>query len=78
MIVHFKKCSIAVLREMIESFYDKKIESDIWLDLSLNEKWTPAEINQILFRNFKDSETSLKEIVSLSRDDLYGFELKPE
>lgn len=73
MIIHFKKCSVEILREMIESFYDTKIELS---DDSLNEKWSPAEVNQILFRNFKDKEKAITELKTLTSTDLYGFTLE--
>ena len=75
MIVRFKKCSCAILREMIESFYDTPIDSELFTDETMNEKWSPAEVNQILFRNFTDHATALSELKSLTRNDLYGFEL---
>ncbi len=77
MILHFKKCSRAILREMVESFYDHPIESTCWDDAAMDEKWTPAEVNQILFRNFKDSDKALRELHTFAPSDLYGFELMP-
>jgi hypothetical protein len=56
---------------MIESFYDTKLHQD--LDLTLNEKWSPAEVNQILFRNFKDMSNAVFELSSLTPNVLYGF-----
>jgi hypothetical protein len=71
MIVHFKKCSRQVLGEMICSFYEK----DVTLpdDVGLDFKWTPAEVNQILFRNFHDAEAAIRELQSMTSQDLYGF-----
>ena len=71
MIVNFKKCSLDILREMARSFY----ETDIVIpdDPSLSYKWTPAEVNQILFRNFENSEEAIRELTSLTKTDLYGF-----
>jgi len=74
MIIHFKKCSPKILREMVKSFYDEEINVDFE---SLNEKWTPAEVNQILFRNFKDSSKAIIELCELTPNDLYGFILEP-
>ena len=71
MIVNFKNCSRAVLQEMIDSFYDRSCP--LPEEESLEGKWTPAEVNQILFRNFEDPESAVSELVSLSRQDLYGF-----
>jgi hypothetical protein len=71
LIVNFKKCSQSILQEMIQSFY----ENDYTLppDASLDYKWTPAEVNQILFRNFENPEQAVHELSTLTRDDLYGF-----
>lgn len=73
MIVHFKKCNRAVLREMINSFYD--MESSKEMDESMDYKWSPAEVNQILFRNFANPENAITELETLSPADLYGFDI---
>ena len=62
MIVNFKKCSLAVLEEMVCSFYDAEIAVT---DESLNYKWSPAEVNQILFRNFGDPKAGVAELLHL-------------
>ncbi len=72
MIVHFKKCNREILREMVNSFYD--VEFQDWTTDELNYKWTPAEVNQILFRNFDKPEEAIKELLNLVPKDLYGFE----
>lgn len=59
MIVNFKKCNLAVLQEMVRSFYDSDTVVD---DESLNYKWSPAEVNQILFRNFGDVAAGMAEL----------------
>ena len=71
MIVHFQKCTLAVLNEMVSSFYDKEVALT---DVNLDGKWTPAEVNQILFRNFEDPDAGIKELVELATQDLYGFQ----
>ena len=50
LIVNFKTCNLEVLNEMIEAFYDKVF------------KWSPAEVNQILFRNFNNPEQAIQEL----------------
>lgn len=72
MIINFKKCNRAVIQEMVSSFYDKEFED--WTDDSLNYKWSPAEVNQILFRNFDKPEDAIAELIKLTSKDLYGFE----
>lgn len=71
MIVHFQKCTLDVVNEMVNSFYDKDVALT---DANLDGKWTPAEVNQILFRNFEDSDAGIKELVELATKDLYGFQ----
>jgi len=71
MIVHFQKCTLAVLNEMVNSFYDKQV---VLTDTNLDGKWTPAEVNQILFRNFEDPDAGIRELVELATKDLYGFQ----
>jgi ATPase family associated with various cellular activities (AAA) len=63
MIVNFKKCSVAIVQEMVRSFYDSETVVD---DMSLNYKWSPAEVNQILFRNFGNVEAGVAELIRLS------------
>jgi hypothetical protein len=57
---------------MVDAFYDRDVPLPD--DESLEGKWTPAEVNQILFRNFEEPETAVRELVSLTRQDLYGFQ----
>ena len=71
MILPFKKCNRAILREMASAFYEREIV--IPDEETLEYKWTPAEVNQILFRNFTDPETAVKELLTLTRETLDGF-----
>jgi hypothetical protein len=71
MIVKFKHCNRAVIREMLDSFYDKPVE--LPEDASLDYKWSPAEVNQILFRNFNQPDAAVQELLTLTREDLCGF-----
>jgi hypothetical protein len=68
MIVHFKKCSRTVLKEMIEGFYDitDGVSHPLFDDVKMDEKWSPAEVNQILFRNFESPQQAMDELHSLS------------
>jgi hypothetical protein len=71
MIVHFKKCNSAILNEMVTGFYDKEVSGLACEDY----KWSPAEVNQILFRNFDTPENAVRELNELQPKDLYGFDL---
>ena len=72
MIVQFRKCNRAILREMVDSFYDRTFED--WTSAQLEYLWTPAEVNQILFRNFDKPDDAIKELQTLTPRDLYGFD----
>ena len=76
MIVNFQRCSMNVLKDMVCGFYDIEVpEHRIWsADVELG--WTPAEVNQILFRNFDSPESALDELATLSPKDLYGFQIE--
>ena len=56
---------------MVTSFYDRTIDGINCEDY----KWSPAEVNQILFRNFENPENAVKELNELHPKDLYGFDL---
>jgi chromosomal replication initiation ATPase DnaA len=70
MIIHFKKCSTEILQEMIAAFYDTEVE-DLTGFPNLNNRWTPAEVNQILFRNFDSSTEAIADLIrSAALDDI--------
>jgi hypothetical protein len=71
MIVHFKKCNSDIQSEIVTNFYDRVIEGLACEDY----KWSPAEVNQILFRNFDTPENAVRELNELQPKDLYGFDL---
>jgi hypothetical protein len=76
MIVHFHKCSVKVLQDMVRGFYDEDPPEAhrLWTMEDIDQKWSPAEVNQILFRNFDTPENALEELATLKPTDLYGFQ----
>jgi hypothetical protein len=72
MIVNFRKCNRHILQHMVNSFYDQTFED--WTNDTLDYKWSPAEVNQILFRNFKDSSAGIEELKTLTPHELYGIQ----
>jgi hypothetical protein len=62
LIVNFKKCSVPIMQEMVNAFYDR---TDLIVPslTGLHEKWSPAEVNQILFRNFDTPENAIVELL---------------
>jgi SpoVK/Ycf46/Vps4 family AAA+-type ATPase len=71
MIVNFKKCSRSIVQEMADSFFEAQVA--LPEDADLDGKWSPAEVNQILFRNFGNSEQAVRDLVEMTQADLYGF-----
>jgi SpoVK/Ycf46/Vps4 family AAA+-type ATPase len=76
MIINFKKCSLDIVKKMTNSFYDTSFTDEF--DKMLDYKWSPAEINQILFRNIKNPKLAIKEMTTLTTNDLYGFDITRE
>lgn len=72
MIIHFKKCNREILNEMLLNFYDE--QHTLPDDPTLDYKWSPAEVNQILFRNFDKPDEAIQELITLQPKDLYGFD----
>jgi hypothetical protein len=65
--IHFRKCSAMVMKQLIMHFYEMA-ESEFAEDqyqelLTIEEKWSPAEINEILIRN-RDYRDAIDEMVS--------------
>jgi len=52
---------------MVCGFYDIADVSGhpIFKDESIDQKWSPAEVNQILFRNFEDPQRAMDELLTL-------------
>jgi len=71
MIINFKKCSRSIVQEMANSFFEAQIA--LPEDATLDGTWSPAEVNQILFRNFEDPEQAVRDLVEMTQADLYGF-----
>jgi hypothetical protein len=71
MIVEFKKCNRDVIKDMVNSFYDQVF--DDWTTPELDYKWSPAEVNQVLFRNFNTPEIAIEELKTLQPHELSGI-----
>lgn len=73
--IKFKKCNGKVLQDMVANFYDRADLGDwaLGADDALNYKWSPAEVNQIMFRNFTSPEDAIKELKTLDPAELSGI-----
>jgi len=80
MVIEFKKCNRDILRQMIDSFYDRFTDPIVFEGRDdLDYKWTPAEINQILFRNFNDPNAAISELIAEDPRKMFKFShINPE
>jgi hypothetical protein len=62
MIVNFQKCNRMIINEMFNSFYDTNFSGNKF-DQIEDYKWTPAEVNAIMFRNFRKPENAINELI---------------
>ena len=57
LIIHFKKHDRSILKQHVAEFYDAPLteaEDHLLSDPCLDNKWTPAEVSQVLFRHIED------------------------
>jgi SpoVK/Ycf46/Vps4 family AAA+-type ATPase len=72
LIVQFKKCSRKILREIICGFYDlETVDHPLFEKEDVDGRWSPAEVNQILFRNFENPKLAMDELMEPA--NLYVF-----
>jgi len=72
MFVEFKKASREVVCEMYEAIYEEEMPKELLPKLP-DYTWTPAEINQLLFRNFKDPQGFIKMILEENPEDVFKY-----
>lgn len=65
------KCELNTIKEMYESFYSTTLIKE--LDETLNKKWTPAELNCLLFNNFDTPDKFLTDIIESEPSFLTSF-----
>ncbi len=74
MVVEFKRCTRSILKEMVDAFYDICMDEELFEERDdLDYKWSPAEVNQILFRNFHDHEAAIKELIAEDPTKMFKF-----
>ncbi len=76
MMLEFEKHSIQVLKLHLERHYDAKLTEKQWKRLntpSLQYKWTPAEVSQILFRRVNNIELAIDDLVKEDPCKLFKF-----
>lgn len=72
MFIEFKKANKDIIKEFYENFYEKKLEEDKYEDIP-DYMWTPAEVNQLLFQSFNNSEIFLENIIEKTPSELFKY-----
>jgi SpoVK/Ycf46/Vps4 family AAA+-type ATPase len=76
MMLEFEKHSCTVLQQHIEKHYDITLTPKQLTEIqntSLNFKWTPAEVSQILFRRHTDPDLAIQDLLKESPEKLFKF-----
>jgi DNA replication protein DnaC len=74
--VEFEKHGVSVLKQHIEKYYDITLSEKQWAILntkSLEHKWTPAEVSQILFRNLQNPDQAIRELYLEDPKKIFKF-----
>ena len=76
MMLEFEKHSCTVLHQHLEKHYDAeltKAQEELIHSSSLEKKWTPAEVSQILFRRIGDLEGAIQDLCKEDPVKLFKF-----
>jgi hypothetical protein len=76
MMLEFEKHSCAVLQQHLEKHYDTTLTSKqefLVTRSSLEKKWTPAEVSQILFRRIGDLDGAIQDLYTETPERLFRF-----
>jgi SpoVK/Ycf46/Vps4 family AAA+-type ATPase len=76
MMLEFEKHSCAVLKQHLEKHYDIVLTPEqelIVMSASLEKKWTPAEVSQILFRRITDLNKAIEDLYTEDPVKLFKF-----
>jgi chaperone BCS1 len=66
LLIHFKKHERAILKQHVAEFYDAPLteaEDQTLSDPCLDDKWTPAEVSQVLFKYIDDRAEACRVLV---------------
>lgn len=82
MMIEFEKHNCTVLKQHIEKYYGIELNKEQYALLnnkSLQFKWTPAEVGQILFRRIQSIDLAINDLVNEDPAKLFKFsQLKKE
>lgn len=72
LILEFKKANHQIIREMYECYLECKPDETELLKIE-EYKWSPAEVAQILFKNYNTPQLALKDLVEHSPDTYFKY-----
>lgn len=76
MMLEFEKHTPEVIRQHLEKHYDVTLSEEQWNRINvkeLHQKWTPAEVSQILFRRIGDVEGAVYDLLREDPKQLFKF-----
>ena len=73
MVIQFKKCNKEIMVQMFNSFYSELGEVFTEEDFNADYKFSPAEVNQILFQNFHEPRKAKKIINEGNPSDIFKY-----
>jgi hypothetical protein len=82
MMLEFEKHTPQVIKLHMEKHYDIELTDKQWTRInqsSLDKKWTPAEVSQILFRRIGDPNKAIDDLLYEDPNKLFKFsQMKPQ
>lgn len=72
MLLEYKKCNHTMLHDMFVSFFEKEPDPNTIKDIP-EYTWTPAEVCQLLFKNFGNPDAALAELVEIDPKVYFKF-----
>ena len=76
MLIHFKKHDCAILKEHVRDFYDeplKEEEEGLLSNPVLEDKWTPAEVSQVLLKYIHSKADAIDALLHADPRELFSF-----
>jgi len=72
MIIEFKKANHQTIHEMYECYFEEKADPEL-VEQIPEYLWTPAELGQILFKNFKNPPQALTDLITNTPEEYFRF-----
>jgi chaperone BCS1 len=76
LLIHFKKHNCTVLKEHVRDFYDEPladVEEELLSNPLLENKWTPAEVSQVLFKYIHSKAEAIDALINAEPRELFSF-----